>query len=97
MVNVGSSKCRTKGGGKVSSFGVAGTKMRGYCAQHAKVGMFNVGSSKCRTKCCGKVSSFGVAGTKMREYPYRYIGYGGLLADTVQRIWTNHVETCGGA
>ena len=31
------------------------------------------------------------------DYPYRYIGYGGLLADPVQRIWTNHVETCGRA
>ena len=30
-------------------------------------------------------------------YLYRYIGYGGLLADSVQRIWTNHVEICGGA
>ena len=30
-------------------------------------------------------------------YPYRYIGYGGLLADTVQRIWTNHVGICGEA
>ena len=31
------------------------------------------------------------------QYPYRYIGYGGLLVDPVQRIWTNHVETCGRA
>ena len=33
----------------------------------------------------------------MDMYPYRYIRYGGLLADTVQRIWTNYVETCGGS
>ena len=36
-------------------------------------------------------------GGLLADPAYRYIGYGGLLADPVQRIWTNHVETCGGA
>ena len=26
--------------------------------------------------------------------PYKYVGYGDLPADTVERFWTNHVETC---
>ena len=28
--------------------------------------------------------------------PYKYVGYGDLPAVTVQRFWTNHVETCVG-
>ena len=68
MVDVKSKTCRTEGCGKQSSFGVAGTNTREYCAQHAPVGMVNVTSKKCRTEGCGKLPSFGVAGTKIREY-----------------------------
>ena len=68
MVGVTRRKCRTKDCGKKPSFGVAGTKMSEYCAQHAPDGMVDTTSRKCRTEDCGKQRSFGVAGTKIAEY-----------------------------
>ncbi|CAN0181085.1 unnamed protein product [Ascophyllum nodosum] len=46
MADVKSRKCRVEGCGKVPSFGVAGTKMAQYCAQHAPGEMENVMSRK---------------------------------------------------
>ena len=67
--HVSSKRCRTEGCRKQPSFGVAGTKTREYCAQHAPDGMVNVSSiRKCRTEGCGKYPSFGAAGTKRVEY-----------------------------
>ncbi|CAN0228026.1 unnamed protein product, partial [Ascophyllum nodosum] len=68
MVNITKTKCRTEGCGKQPSFGVAGTKTKEYCSQHAPDGMVDIKSRKCRTKGCGKIPSFGVAGTKTKEF-----------------------------
>ena len=68
MVTFESRTCRTEGCGKQPSFGVAGTKTREYCAQHAPDGMVSSNIRMCRTEGCGKKSSFGVAGTTTREY-----------------------------
>ena len=58
---------RTESCGKRSSFGVTGTKIGKYCAEHAQSRMVNVRNIKCRTEGCGKRPSFGVAGTKTGE------------------------------
>ena len=68
MVDVCSRRCRTEGCGKRPSFGVAGTKMREYCVQHAPDVMVNVCSRKCRTEGCGKWPSSRVANAKTSEY-----------------------------
>ena len=68
MVGVINKKCRTQDCRKRPSFGVAGTKMAEYCAQHALDGMVDVCKKKCRTESCCKNPSFGVEGTKKGEY-----------------------------
>ena len=68
MINVCSRKYRTEGCGKIQCFGVAGTKNRKYCAQHAPERMVNVMSRKCRIEGCGKHPFSGAAGTKKAEY-----------------------------
>ena len=67
MVNVHNRKCKTGGCGKLPFFGVAGTKMVEYCAQHAPEAMVNAKRGKCRTEGCGKLASFGDAGTNTGE------------------------------
>ena len=61
------------------------------------MGMHGGGSGDCKMRELRSHESRCLRRRQYRLYPYGYIGYGGLLADTVQRIWTNHIETCGGA
>ena len=68
MADVKNRKCKTKSCGKISSFGVRGTKTAEYCAQHALEGMVSVKHRKCRTEGCSKKPSFGVAASKTAEY-----------------------------
>ena len=44
----------------------------------------------------GKAANNPARGQLNRECPSKYVGYGDLPAVTVQRFWTNHVETCVG-
>ena len=67
MVSAYTRKCRTEGCDKHSSYGVAGMKTEGHCAQHARDGIIVYGR-KCRTEGCGKQPSYGVGGAKTREY-----------------------------
>ena len=68
MVNVYNKKCRTKGCGKVPSYGASGTKTVDYCAHHSPGGIVEVCSRNCRTGGCGKQPSYGVVGTNTAEY-----------------------------
>ena len=68
MIGIYSRKCKIEGCSKRPSFGVAGTRMVEYCAQHAQDGMVDVCNRKCRIESCGKHLSFGVTGTRAAEY-----------------------------
>ena len=61
-------KCRTKSCDKQPSFGVAGTRMPEYCAQHAKKGTADVYSKKCKTKGCVVAIVDWSEGTRTGEY-----------------------------
>ena len=91
MIDVKKRKCRTENCGREPSFGVAGTKKREYCAQHAPDGMVNFKNRKCRTQGYGKGSLFGVAGTKTAEYCAQHTPDG--MVDVCSRKC--RTESCG--
>ena len=61
-------KCRQRGCTKTPSFGVAGTKKREVCREHATEGMVDLIKKKCIHHDCTKIPSFGVEGTKKVEF-----------------------------
>lgn len=53
---------------KEPSYGVAGSRKREFCTQHAMAGMMNVASKKCGNEGCIKRPSQGVTGSEKREF-----------------------------
>ena len=76
MIDVMNRKCRTEVCSKTPSFGVAGTTIAEYCAQHAQNGMVDVKNRKCGFKGCGKRPSFGLANIGTAEYCPQHAPFG---------------------
>eukprot|EP00752_Nemacystus_decipiens_P017620 g15791.t1 len=69
MVNIYGKMCAHPKCSKNPSFGVAGTKRREFCSEHAEIGMVNIyGPCRCAHPGCCKYPSFGTAGTKKAEF-----------------------------
>ncbi|CAM9980720.1 unnamed protein product [Sphacelaria rigidula] len=62
-------ECSHEGCSKGPWYGVAGSRIAEYCAQHADEGMICVRPLReCSTEGCSKVPSHGIAGTRKAEY-----------------------------
>eukprot|EP00752_Nemacystus_decipiens_P014793 g13170.t1 len=62
------SGCKHPGCGTRATYGVAGTKDKEFCRQHAKPGMINLYVKRCSRPGCMTSATYGVEGTKNPEF-----------------------------
>lgn len=61
---------------KISSFGVAGSNFKEFCATHATAGMVDVRGRKCKHEGCRTRPTYGVPGTKKAEFCSKHVRAG---------------------